>query len=235
MPWRMIVISDSAFQGKDLDHLALRSGIIALMGNNRALSGEVPLQVLDTVSKKQSRVCRSTLQAELHSSLDLYGQAVVMAHWITEALHGNMTASQLAERYDKGALHMEIELVIDAKSVLEALRPEQLRVSDKVTTIHLLRLAEHLQTGQISRLTWLDTRDMLADALNKAVIERGLIRPLCERGTWTIRHEVASIQRKQQQQQQQTGHTTTQSRQQHSSSTKHHQHAFTTSTHVQST
>ena len=195
LPWKMVVISDAAYQGKDQDHLALRSGIIALTARSAELKGEVKLQVLDTVSKKQSRVCRSTLQAELHSSLDLFGQAAVMAHGITETLCGNLSADELAGRFDRGQLGLELELVIDAKSVLEALRPEQLRVSDKVTVIHLLKLAEHLELGHVRRLTWVDTRDMVADGLNKGIVDRNALRTLCRRGSWTVAHPTSSIQR----------------------------------------
>ena len=111
------------------------------------------LQVLDTVSKKQSRVCRSTLQAELHSALDLYGQAAVMAHGITEVLEGSQSASVLAQRFDEGKLAIDMELIIDARSVVEAVTPENIRISDKITAIHLLKLAEHLETKQLRCLT----------------------------------------------------------------------------------
>ena len=191
--WRMLVISDSAFQGVDNDHLAVRSGVIALVSKDALLRGKLRLQVLDTISKKQSRVCRSTLQAELHSALDLYGQAAVMAHGITEVLRGSQSAAALAKQYDCGDLAIELELVIDARSVLEAVRPENIRVADKVTAIHLLKLSEHLERGQLARLTWADTRDMVADGLNKGSVDRAAIRTLCAEGLWNVMRETVSV------------------------------------------
>ena len=193
--WRLLVISDSAFQGVDHDHLAVRSGVIALASADAALHGEMKLQVLDTVSKKQSRVCRSTLQAELHSALDLYGQAAVMAHGITEVLEGSQTANVLAQRFDDGKLAIDMELIIDARSVVEAVAPEHIRISDKITAIHLLKLAEHLETKQLKCLTWIDTRDMLADGLNKGAVEREALRILCATGIWNIKHDAHTISR----------------------------------------
>ena len=193
--WRLLVISDSAFQGVDNDHLAVRSGVIALASTDATLNGEIKLQVLDTISKKQSRVCRSTLQAELHSALDLYGQAAVMAHGITEVLDGSQTASVLAQRFDDGKLAIDMELIIDARSVVEAVTPEHIRISDKITAIHLLKLAEHLETKQLKCLTWIDTRDMLADGLNKGAVEREPLRILCATGIWNIKHETHTISR----------------------------------------
>ena len=193
-PLKLYVISDAAFQGIGQDHLALRSGVIAL-GPDRPVGGSVRLQVLDTVSKKQSRVCRSTLQAELHSALDLFGHAAVMAHGITEVLTGSRSAHSLAEIFDEGGFAISTELFIDARSVLEAVRPEQVKTADKITAIHILKLAEHLERGQLRSLTWVDTRDMLADGLNKGSVDRQPLRTLCEEGVWHVKFPVVSISR----------------------------------------
>ena len=85
-PWRVVAISDSSFKGEDQDSLAVRSGIVALTSRAGVQQGKNRLQVLEFTTKKQSKVCRSTFAAELHSSLDLLGVACVINAAITEVL-----------------------------------------------------------------------------------------------------------------------------------------------------
>ena len=62
-PWKIVAISDSGFKGEDQDHLAVRSGIICLVNKNFPAVGRNQLQIVEFVSRKQSRVCRSTFSA----------------------------------------------------------------------------------------------------------------------------------------------------------------------------
>ena len=55
--------------------------------------------------------------------------------------------------------------------------------------IHLLKLRELLALKIISRLLWLDTRDMLADGLNKGIVSRDALRRMCTSGRWEVNHE----------------------------------------------
>jgi hypothetical protein len=41
-------------------------------------------------------------------------------------------------------------------------------------------------------MSWIDTRDMVADALNKGCIDRGSLRRFFEKGQWELQHEVKS-------------------------------------------
>ena len=61
--------------------------------------------------------------------------------------------------------------------------------ADKILLIHALSLREHLTRKRLSRLLWIDTRDMVSDALNKGKIDRGPLRELFEKGIWSIAHE----------------------------------------------
>ena len=70
-PWRLVAISDSSYKSNDGDCLAMRSGVICLTNKPGLVVGENQVQLLDFVSKKQSRVCRSTYAAEMYSALDL--------------------------------------------------------------------------------------------------------------------------------------------------------------------
>ena len=54
-PWKLVVTSDSAFKGEDQDCLAMRSGIIGLVSRHGIVQGENTIQVLEFMSKKQSK------------------------------------------------------------------------------------------------------------------------------------------------------------------------------------
>ncbi|CAJ1381643.1 unnamed protein product [Effrenium voratum] len=64
-PLKLMAITESAYRGEDQDHLAVRSGLIVLISAKGPVVGNNPIQILEYISKKQSRVCRSTFTAEL--------------------------------------------------------------------------------------------------------------------------------------------------------------------------
>jgi hypothetical protein len=191
-PWCMAVISDSAFQSKDQDCLAVRSGVIALTSNDN--DTRKILQPLEYVCKKQNHVCRSTYAAELHSALDLCGLAFLINQTLTEVLSGVMGPAQLLEIHNSGQHSLSADLYLDAKSVFDSLVAKVPKTpADKVLLLHVLSLRQHLTAGQLRSINWIDTRDMIADALNKGSIDRGPLRALCENGLWVLLHEKRTV------------------------------------------
>ena len=88
---------------------------------------------------------------------------------------------------------MECELFIDARAVYDSVTAKVVKTpADKILLLHALALRDHLETGQLSKLSWIDTRDMVADALNKGTIDRGALRQFFEQGQWKLCHEVKS-------------------------------------------
>ena len=165
-PWCLVAISDSGFKGEDQDHLAIRSGLICLVDKDFPKLGVNYLQIIKYVSKKQSRVCRSTYAAELYSALDLTGLLFNISLTLCEVLEGTKSASQLADRFESGRLSLESDLVIDAASVFEHIAAQEHKIpQDSTMTIHGLKLREVLKTEKLQRLIWVDTRSMLADGL----------------------------------------------------------------------
>ena len=58
--------------------------------------------------------------------------------------------------------------------------------------LHALALRDHLESKQVTKLSWIDTRDMVADALNKGSIDRTALRRFFEQRQWALQHEVKS-------------------------------------------
>ena len=139
-PWRIVAISDSGFKGEDQDHLAIRSGIVALVGKDFPRLGDNNLQIVEFVSKKQTRVCRSTYSAELFSCLDLAGLAMNVSMTMSEILMGTMSAGELATLHESGNLALSclsLDVVIDAAAVFENLITEETKTpTDPSMLIH---------------------------------------------------------------------------------------------------
>ena len=190
-PWSLVAISDSAYKGEDQDCLAVRSGIIALTNKDGVRQGVNDLQIIEFVSNKQSRVCRSTFAAELHSCLDLFGLAVIVNSALTELLNGPMSAGQLATALDNGTNALFLDMVIDHRGLLDAAASDENKSTDSAVLLHLMKLREDLKS-KIRTLFWVDTRSMVADALNKGAIDRKQLHELCSEGTWTISQPLVS-------------------------------------------
>ena len=143
------------------------------------------MQVLEFISKKQNKVCRSTYAAELHSCLDLAGMALVINAALTEILQGNASASALLMKQEAMNNALELDMLIDARSVFSSCEAEEAKCTDSAVMLHLLKLRELISTV-IDRLIWVDTRFMLADGLNKGSVDRTALRLMCESSRWDI-------------------------------------------------
>ena len=150
------------------------------------------IQIIEYISKKQTRICRSTYSAELFSCLDVCGLAQNVSMAITEILQGTMTATVLSDALEAGKLALELDVVIDAAAVYENLIVEETKLktpSDVGMLIHALKMKELLKRNQVSRLIWTDTRSMLADGLNKGSVSRDALRRAAGYGEWEMPYE----------------------------------------------
>ncbi|CAJ1455509.1 unnamed protein product [Effrenium voratum] len=178
-PLKLMAITDSAYRGEDQDHLAVRSGLIVL------ISAKGPVYI----SKKQSRVCRSTFTAELYSALDMVGLGLNICMMVNEITNGVQSAAHMADKLECGKITEGLDVAIDADAVFRALAAKEVKTpTDAIMLIHALKFKEWLKTGQVKSLMWIDTRDMLADALNKGSIDRAALRTAAEEGIWKIEH-----------------------------------------------
>ena len=184
-PWKLLAISDSAFKGEDQDCLAVRSGIIALCAKHGVQEGRNSLQVIEFTTKKQTKVCRSTFAAELHSSLDLVGTAQVIRSVLSEILEGPQSAAKLADELEEGRCCIRLDAVIDAMSVWQSVVSEEPKCTDQLVLLHLCKMRE-VARRCLDKYVWCDTRSMLADGLTKGVISRDALRQLASEGTWQV-------------------------------------------------
>ena len=115
--------------------------------------------------------------------------ARLLALTMTEILNQAPSASQLTAWEEKGMLTLSIHGVIDARSVFDALAADEIRPPSEISLIMMLcGIKEMLRTGVMRRMWWVDTRDMVADGLNKGACSREGLLQLGETGVWKVNH-----------------------------------------------
>jgi hypothetical protein len=112
---------------------------------------------------------------------------------VSEVLLGAKSPIELLDMHNSGAYPTECELYIDARAVYDSVTAKTIKTpADRIFLLHALALREHLETKRLTKIIWTDTRDMVADALNKGGIDRNALRMFFERGCWGLKHEVKS-------------------------------------------
>ena len=139
-------ISDSAFQTKEPDCLALRGGIVALLetGADQQAPGGA-LHVLEFYSRKQKRVTRSTFGAELHSLSECAELGMLLAGCIHEVRHGACPAGKLAQLESTGSFGVFVHAFLDAESVFSAVTASEMSVPTEANLLYPLKA---LQIGR---------------------------------------------------------------------------------------
>ena len=187
-PLRIVAISDSAFKRQDESPLACRGSMIVLSADNPENPGG-DIHVIDYQSKKQKRVTRSTYGAEIHGLADTMEAARTIACAYTELYTGAKTFDGLCKIEDHGKYHFPIDACLDAKSVFDSIVVADLKRPAEASLINILgQMREHMACHRIRTLFWIDTRDMLADGLNKGAVSRKALMQALVDGTWQVVH-----------------------------------------------
>ena len=69
-----------------------------------------------------------------------------------------------------------------------------LKTPEEKSLMNILgQMREHMSTTRIKKLWWIDTRDMLADGLNKGAVSRKALLLALTRGLWHVEHPTVSM------------------------------------------
>lgn len=188
-PWmKVLAIADAAFRREDSSGLAMRGAIVSIAEDRPESPGGI-CNVVEFFARRQRKVVRSTFGAELLSLADALEVARMVAYTLAELLVPNCTAASLARMDETGTLPVLLQAITDCKSLVDALAVEETQVPSESSLIMvLLQIKEALRTGTLSSIVWVDTRDMLADALNKGTIARHAIIQFSRSAEWTLQH-----------------------------------------------
>ena len=173
--------------GKNQNPDSLSAGPLLVFAKKHENSPGGVFHILEFFARRQKRVTRSTFASELLSSSDVLDICKLLGFVILEVSQPT-TLKQLANYEASGKLPLEIEICVDARSVFDALVSEQTRCSEGGLLMTLLSMKESLRNHLLSRLWWIDTRDMVADGLTKGTVGRAAIINMCCSGEWTLLH-----------------------------------------------
>jgi hypothetical protein len=176
-PWTLLVMPDSAFKATEPDCLATRACIIMLTtsiaGSRPALPTGGPVGVVEFYSRKQPRVCRSTFSAELTSVDDACSLGLLIRGMFSEIIQGPMTAADLAYRTEHGKLAVGLDIGTDNKGLFSGATAVEVRVPSEPHLYYILKaLRDRLDAKAVDGLWWIDTRDMVCDAMTKGTLSR---------------------------------------------------------------
>ena len=74
---------------------------------------------------------------------------------LTEIVSGNMTAGELAKRFDTGNLSVSVKGIIDAKAVLDSVTADEVKTpSDKHLLVHAKAVREFMKRLALKSLSW---------------------------------------------------------------------------------
>ena len=191
-PFKIVAVSDSAFKRQEESPLACRGSRTLLCTHTKHVLGG-NIHIIDYDCKKQKRVTRSTYGAELHGLADSMEATRIIACAYTELYRGAKTFDQLCKIENDGGYYYPIEVCLDATSVYDSIVHADLKTPQEKSLINILgQMCEHMSYRRIRRLWWIDTRDMLADGLNKGAISRRALLIALTKGTWFVEHHIVS-------------------------------------------
>ena len=105
---------------------------------------------------------------------------------------GTQNASTIRDLRENGGLACQTSICVDAMSVQAAVTAQHVKAPAEGNLLgHIQFLRELLDTGVLSQIAWVDTRDMVSDGLTKGSIDREGLHELMK-GTFRTQHDVKS-------------------------------------------
>ena len=139
---------------------------------------------------------RSTFGAEINAAIDTLEAGYLTQLAYCELFHRDLFMSEqnivndticdrLRRLVEEGRMKPGMELGIDAASVFAAVAAQDVKDPAECSLkVHVLSIREALNHRKLKALWWLDTRDMLADALTKGGIDRAALVLVMEKGIY---------------------------------------------------
>jgi hypothetical protein len=187
--FKVLCCNDAAFRREDATGLAMRGSIIGLAEDHVEQPGGL-VNTLDFFARRQRRVVRSTFGAETNSLADGVEIGKMVAYTLAEILLPGATAKTLVQLDEEGNLPIKLQAITDCRSLFDALKAEETQIpTEQSLILLLLQLKESLRTTTLKSIVWCDTRDMVADGLNKGVIARRDLLNFSMTAQYTFRYE----------------------------------------------
>jgi len=185
-PWAVWALPDSAYRAQDPDALAIRANVIVI-GSTENPGGAV--QVLDFVSKKLTRIARATFVSELLALWAGTAEGIYLRGFLQEAVYGIKSAVTLRDDLQSGAFHVQLYTCTDNKGVFDAITKEEVQPpTDRAYYMDVKAYRQLLDEKTVRYMFWIDTRDMISDALTKGGLDRKPLLTMWRSGVWNVQH-----------------------------------------------
>ena len=167
------MIPDSASKAEEPDCLAIRANMIFVAGGAGPDTPSGDCCLIDYCSRKQKHVCRSTFSAELHSLCSAVSVGILLVGFFTELINGVMSLDAMVARYEIGSFTLPLDCCVDAYSVFQNVTRAPVECpTERQLLGHALQVNHWLKQRLLRFLWWIDTRDMVVDALTEGNISR---------------------------------------------------------------
>ena len=105
---------------------------------------------------------------------------------LEEMIRGVVDPSRARQLREQGGFTFDNELCVDALNLYYALSAQYPKMpAEKTLYTHIAWMRDLLKAGIVRAVSWVDTRDMLADALTKGKIDRQAILSAMS-GLWKL-------------------------------------------------
>ena len=194
----LTVFSDAGLKKEEKDGYAIRGATYLrhcepIVSDQGVISSETKAHLLHVESRSIKTVCRSTYAAELMASTAAADVLIPMAITMMEIQEGPIGTEKLKLLRENGwgcDVPIVTRLTLVAKSALESLKALTFKPpSENTLAGHVLWLREMMLKKLICFITWVDTRDMLADGLTKGSVPRDRLEDAME-GKVFMEHNV---------------------------------------------
>ena len=150
---RLKLYCDASFNNQE-DKIRSTEGRVLLLENKESSKANI----FCWKTKKISRVCRSVKAAETRSLEDGLDEAIHYARMVREIFDGVVDL--------KNPKQIEVEAVTDNKGLWENLNNTR-QCEEKMLRNSIALIKEMLDRNEVKTVQWVETHDMLADALTK--------------------------------------------------------------------
>ena len=184
-------MADAAYQAnQDLTECIALKGFLILLVGSDPTDSKFPgghCVCLDYISRKFSTITRSSFAAELRNSLEAAQAAVYYNTFLQENQSPEIDAQRLVQMQETGSLSTELITVGDNDGVFRAISAENPKTAtEPLLTPHIRAYRDLLTRGQVTRIVWVDNRDMVADPLTKGKTTRNELNTVLDQGHWQV-------------------------------------------------
>ena len=144
---------------------------------------------MNWVSRKLTRVSKSTLASEAIARVGAVEDAIRIAGWLEEICSAHVTTKELIVKQESGGYKFPVDVATDARALHEVLiSPMEPKPSDAACLLWLKHLREVHKMKIVRRALWTSTVDMLGDGLTKNKPESDDLRRLFATGKVCLKY-----------------------------------------------